>query len=30
MEEGKKKREQRMRDLVYGSDEVNKYLGVEL
>jgi len=29
-EEGKKKREQRMRDLVYGSDEVNKYLGVEL
>ena len=29
-EESKKKREQRMRDLVYGSDEVNKYLGVEL
>ena len=30
MEEGKKKKEQRMRDLVYGSDEVNKYLGIEL
>jgi len=30
VEEDKKKREQRMRDLVYGSDEVNKYLGVEL
>jgi hypothetical protein len=29
-EEGKRKRDQRMRDLVYGSDEVNKYLGVEL